>query len=67
MGLWTSYEIHRIAGDMTRSKVESVILQDTRRKLEKQRNNLLKTEYLAPIGKKIGLHPPEAGQVVTLN
>lgn len=67
LGLWTSYEINKITGDIAQLKKETVVLQDTRRGLEQQHGNLLKAEFLAPLGKKIGLHPPEAGQVVTLN
>ena len=67
MGLWTSYEVRIIATDISQLNIESVALQDTQRRLEQEHDKLLKTEYLAPIGKKLGLHPPEAGQIVTLN
>ncbi len=67
LGLWTSYEVRRIATDISQLNMESIALQDTRRKLDQQQNNLLKSEYLAPLGKKLGLHSPDAGQVVTLN
>jgi hypothetical protein len=66
-GLWTSYQVNRISADITRLKSDHIVLSETGTQLEKQREKLLRKEYLAPLGRKLGLHPPKSDQVITLN
>ena len=65
-GLWTSYEVNRISDDIARLNSDHMVLAETGNKLEKQREKLLRKEYLAPIGARLGLHPPKSDQVFTL-
>ncbi len=67
LGLWTSYEVRTVATEISMLKVRSAELDSTYRSLAEQEAAMLERKNLARLGLKLGLHNPEASQVVTLN
>jgi len=65
-GVWTSYEVNRISDDIARLNSDHMVLAETGSQLERQREKLLRKEYLAPVGARLGLHPPKSDQIFTL-
>ncbi len=67
IGVWTSYEVKQISADITRLHSEQMALSEDGARLEQEKARLTGAEYLAPLGRKLGLHPAKPGQTVTLN
>ncbi|HID97559.1 MAG TPA: hypothetical protein EYP57_05150 [Thermodesulfobacteriaceae bacterium] len=66
LGLWTGREIRSIAKDLEVLQTEAVQLNSMNEKLSKDRDELVHSEQMKKIGRKLGLHPPRTGQVVYL-
>ena len=67
LGLWTSYEVRTLATEISRLEIRSAEQDTAHKSLAEQEAGMLDRENLARLGARLGLHKPEASQVVALN